>query len=380
LPRMLKLTDRYILAEVLPVLIASAVFYTAVFLFGFFYVGSRWLSGVPLLLVLKWLAYHVPGILVQVLPMAAVTGVVVPFGRLASEGAILAYQAGGVPLSRLALPVLAVGALLAGVSLWLNEYVAPKTNEQVRVLWWEEMHTKGRGLVRLKGMNIPLGNGLELYFKDYDYARDEMVDVRLQKWEGKRATLVFAERGSYRGDELKLKGYELYKVDYGAIKELQKAQGEGLAEAVRKVFLGALLPEKKDAVLTLKTGLTRSEAIARYADPLAADTYSLTRAYRLSKDPALPEAERREAALIFHSKLALPLANLVLILVSLPLAVRYAKTPGLSLGLSVIIAIGFYLTFLFFRSLGGLGLLPPAVAVWTPIVLFAALGWKELRS
>ena len=377
---MLKRTDRLVLAEVLPVLLAAAAFYTAVFLFGFFYVGSRWLAGVPLGLVLKWLGYHVPGILVQVLPMAAVTAVVVPFGRLASEGAILAFQAGGVPLFRLARPVLAIGVLLAGVSLWLNEYVAPHTNEQVRVLWWEEMHTKGRGLVRLKGMNIPLGGGLELYFQNYDYARDEMRDVRLQKWEGKRATIVFAERGKYRGNALELFGYELYRVNYGAIPELSRARGEALEKAVRKVFLGALLPANKDARLTLKTGLSRSEAIARYADPLAADTYSLSKAYRRARDAALPEAERREAALIFHSKLALPLANLVLVLVALPLAVRYARTPGLSLGLSVIIAVAFYLAFLLFRSLGGVGLLPPAVAIWTPELAFLWLGWRGIRG
>jgi len=377
---MLKRTDRLVLAEVLPVLLAAAAFYTAVFLFGFFYVGSRWLSGVPLGLILEWLAYHIPGVLVQVLPMAAVTAVVVPFGRLASEGAILAFQAGGVPLLRLARPVLVIGVLLAGLSLWLNEYVAPKTNEQVRVLWWEEMHTKGRGLVRLKGMNIPLGGGLELYFQGYDYARDEMVGVRLQKWEGKRATLVFAERGKYRGNVLELKGYELFRVDYGAIPELERVQGEALEKALRKVFLGVLLPEKKDARLTLKTGLTRGEAIARYADPLAADTYSLSKAYRRSRDATLPEAERREAALIFHSKLALPLANLVLILVALPLAVRYARTPGLSLGLSVILAVAFYLVFLLFRSLGGVGLLPPAVAIWAPEAFFLWLGWRGIRG
>jgi len=377
---MLKRTDRLVLAEVLPVLLAAAAFYTAVFLFGFFYVGSRWLAGIPLGLVLKWLAYHVPGILVQVLPMAAVTAVVVPFGRLASEGAILAFQAGGVPLARLARPVLVVGLLLAGLSLWLNEYVAPHTNEQVRVLWWEEMHTKGRGLVRLKGMNIPLGGGLELYFRNYDYARDEMRDVRLQKWEGKRAKIVFAERGRYRGNALELFGYELYRVDYGAIPELARARGEALEKAVRKVFLGALLPAREDARLTLKTGLSRSEAIARFADPLAADTFSLSRAYRRAQDPTLPEAERREAALIFHSKLALPLANLVLVLVALPLAVRYARTPGLSLGLSVIIAVAFYLAFLFFRSLGGVGLLPPAVAIWAPELAFLWLGWRGIRG
>ncbi len=377
---MLKRLDRYTLRETLPVLLASAVFYTAVFLFGFFYVGSPWLAGIPLGLILKWLGYHVPGILVQVLPMAMVTAVVVPFGRLASEGAILAVAAGGIPLRRLAAPVLLLGLLMAGVALWLNESVAPWTNEQVRVLWWEEMHTHGRGLVRLKGRTIPLGGGLELYFRDYDYGKDEMVHVRIQKWEGKRATLIFADRGTYRGAEVVLSGYQLFRVDYGAIPALLKAAPSEVRPALRRVFLGALLPQKKGARLTLKTGLSRGEAIARFADPLAADTWSLSKAWRAAHDRTRPEPERREASLIFHAKLALPLANLVLVLLSLPFAVRYARTPGLSLGLSVLIAVGFYLVFLLFRALGGLSAIPPAVAVWTPDVAFAWIGWRGMRG
>ena len=377
---MLKILDRYVLKEVLPVLLAAAAFYTAVFLFGFFYVGSPWLGGVPVGLILKWLGYHVPGVLVQVLPMAAVTAVIIPFGRLASEGAILATAAGGIPLRRLALPVLVIGVLLAGFSLYLSEYVAPKTNEKVRVLWWEEMHTKGRGLVRLKGQNIPLGNGLELYFGGYDYARDEMTDIRLQKWEGQRATIIFAERGSYHDNVIKLRGYALYRVNYAAIPELKSAPPAELEPRLRKVFLGVLLPQNKDAVLTLKTGLERGEAIARYADPLSADTYSLSRAFARSHDPTLPPRERTEAALIFHAKLALPLANLVLIILSIPLAVRYARTPGLSLGLSVVVAIAFYLVFLLLRSLGGVGLLPPWLAAWGADLLFLGLGLWGLRE
>ncbi len=377
---MRKRLDAYVLNEVLPIFAASAFFYTAVFLFGFFYVGSRWLSGIPLSLILKWLAYHVPGVLVQVLPMAMVTAIVVPFGRLASEGTILAVQAGGIPLRRLALPALLLGLVVAGASLWLNESVAPKTNEKVRVLWWEEMHTNGRGLVRLKGQNIPLGNGLELYFKDYDYARDEMVNVRLQKWEGRKATIIFAKRGTYRNNVLKLKGYALYRVDYDQIPALEKAEGQALADAVRKVFLGAMLPQRPDAVLTIKSGLSRGEAIARFADPLAADTWSLSRAWRDMNNPKLPGPERRQAAVMFHSKIALPLANLVLVLISLPLAVRYARTPGLSLGLSVIIAVGFYLVFLFGRSMGEIGILPPALAAWGADLIFAAIGLAWLRG
>jgi len=171
-----------------------------------------------------------------------------------------------------------------------------------------------------------------------------------------------------------------YRVDYDEIPALEKAEGEALASAVRRVFLGAMLPQRTDAVLTIKSGLSRGEAIARFADPLAADTWSLSRAWRDMNNPKLPDPERRQAAVMFHSKIALPLANLVLVLISLPLAVRYARTPGLSLGLSVIIAVGFYLVFLFGRSMGEIGILPPALAAWGADLIFTAIGLAWLRG
>jgi len=61
---------RYLLRESLPVLLLALLFLTAVYLFGFFYAGARWLEGVPLPKILRWLSYHVPGIWVQVFPIA----------------------------------------------------------------------------------------------------------------------------------------------------------------------------------------------------------------------------------------------------------------------------------------------------------------------
>ena len=76
---------RYLLRESLPVLLLALLFLTAVYLFGFFYAGARWLEGVPLPKILRWLSYHVPGIWVQVFPIALVTTTVLVFGRLAAE-------------------------------------------------------------------------------------------------------------------------------------------------------------------------------------------------------------------------------------------------------------------------------------------------------
>ena len=61
-------------------------------------------------------------------------------------------------------------------------------------------------------------------------------------------------------------------------------------------------------------------------------------------------------------------------------SVRYARTPGLSLGLSVVVAIAFYLVFLLLRSLGGVGLLPPWLAAWGADLLFLGLGLWGLRE
>ena len=86
---------RHILKESLPVLLLALLFLTAVYLFGFFYAGARWLEGVPLIKVARWLSYHVPGVLVQVFPIALVTTTVLVFGRLSAEGAQFALLSGG---------------------------------------------------------------------------------------------------------------------------------------------------------------------------------------------------------------------------------------------------------------------------------------------
>ncbi len=88
---------RHLLKEALPLLLFALAFLTAVYLFGFFYAGARWLEGVPLVKVLRWLSYHVPGVLVQVFPIALVTATVLLFGRLAAEGAHFALLSGGIP-------------------------------------------------------------------------------------------------------------------------------------------------------------------------------------------------------------------------------------------------------------------------------------------
>ncbi len=364
---------RHILRESAPVLLLTLVFLTALFLFGFFYAGARWLEGVPIPKILRWLSFHIPGVLVQAFPIALVTTTVLVFGRLAAEGAQFALLSGGIPLWRAALPLLWSGALLSGAALYLQEYVVPEANNRVRVAWWDEIHTQGAGLFRLKGMQIPIGQGRSLYFEDFDMAKREMVGVRIASFQGEVGTFLFAERGTWEDKLITLKGYRFYRVDFGEVGGLEGAKD--LLPQVRRVFRAV----SRGEVLEVESDLSRARAIADYADTFSFGQNSLSQAWRKAMDPFLPPLERDRAKLEFHSKLALPLANLVLVLLSAAMALRYGRSTGLALGLSVVLALFYYGAFFLGRSLAGVGVIPPELGAWGANLAFLALGIRALR-
>lgn len=363
---------RHILRESLPVLFLSLLFLTAVYLFGFFYAGARWLEGVPLFKVLRWLSYHIPGVLVQVFPIALVTTTVLVFGRLSAEGAQFALLSGGVPLYRAALPLLWVGAFLSGVALYLQERLVPYYNERVRVAWWDEIHTEGAGLHRLVGLEIPIGKGKALFFEAFDWERKAMERVRITAFQGEEATFLFAERGYWQGKVITLEDYRLYRVDFRAVPGLEGAKD--LLAQVRRVFRAV----SQGKALEVESDLSRARAIADYADTFSFGQDSLTEAFRKMQDPFLAPLERFRARLEFHSKLALPLANLVLVLLAAAMALRYGRSTGLALGLSVLLALGYYGAFFLGRSLAGIGALPPELGAWGADLLFLLLGLRAL--
>jgi lipopolysaccharide export system permease protein len=58
--------SRYVTLELLPPLLAGALLFTAILSFGYFFISSQWLTGVPLGLVARWIGYQMPDTLVKV--------------------------------------------------------------------------------------------------------------------------------------------------------------------------------------------------------------------------------------------------------------------------------------------------------------------------
>lgn len=77
-----------------------------------------------------------------------------------------------------------------------------------------------------------------------------------------------------------------------------------------------------------------------------------------------------------HSTYAAPLASLVMLLLAAPVAHGMRRRGGAmgSLALGTVIGLAFLLSAGILGSMGQAGVLPPVVAVWAPLIFFAAIG------
>ncbi|GHF56916.1 lipopolysaccharide export system permease protein [Deinococcus metalli] len=374
---------RYVTAELIPPLLAGTLLFTAILSFGYFFVSSQWLSGVPVALIARWIASQVPDTLVKVLPMGIVLMTVVAFGRLNTERELVAMQGGGVSLGRAARPVAVVALLVTLLGVWLSLWAAPRANVETRALYWDTL--TGAGLQQLVGRTVDLGGNLTLSLGGYDAATRQLMDVRLEKWSKdspRTGTLIFARRGTFEDNRLSLLDYGVFTVDYAAAAALSKVPENDPAAfrtAVQAAFPNVVIPEKATDALNVDTGLSRKRTLAQYADVIGADTQGWPELLTVLRDPAATPADRQSARVNLNRKLALPFGNLALALAALPFALRFGRTLGVSLGIALIIAVAYYL--LFFVGLTVAAVVPalPEVGVWLANVVFAAGGLALLR-
>ncbi|WP_135227609.1 LptF/LptG family permease [Deinococcus fonticola] len=375
--------SRYVTAELLPPLLAGTLLFTAILSFGYFFISSQWLAGVPLGLIGRWIAFQVPDTLVKVFPMAVVLMTVVAFGRMSTERELVAVQSGGVSLGRVARPALLLGGLLTALSAFLSLWIAPKANVETRGLYWDVL--TGAGLSTLSGKTVDLGNNLTLYLQGYDAKTGQMRGVRVEKWQAdapRRGTVIFADAGTFRDNRLSLTGYRAYTVNYDAAGQLSTIPETDVAafrEAVQSTFPNVIVPANTTDALNLDTGLSRKETLAQYADAIGADAEGWPQLITKLTAPGVKEADRQAARLNLNRKLALPFANLVLVLAALPFALRFGRTLGVSLGIALIIAVAYYL--LFSVGLTVASALPalPEVGVWLANIVFGVAGLWLLR-
>jgi len=353
----MRLFDRYILREFLgPFLFGMGAF--TVVLIGM-QVAPTVLKllvrdNFPAGAVLRIFILRLPQVFVYSFPMATVFGALMAMANMSSNGEIIALRAGGASLPRVAVPILGTALLISCVNLWFNEWLMPLAMD-------EAFRIQGECARRTKPIDdllfsVPSNNPQRVvYAKSYDPRRmvlAKLIIIELRN--GEPWQTLKADEATWNGTVWAVRGVEVKQVDN---------QG-------RETRLRADL-EFRDLGKT-------PEDLAKKAKTL--DEMSLADLWEELRN-------RREVGLAFkpfqvqiiqyiRMHWALPWLPAFFAFVGIPLGLRPARaTAGIGLGLSLVIALAYYVMFYSLVLVGQSGAISTILAAWLPngVLLSAGL-------
>ncbi len=365
----MKKLDRYLLGQALGPLLFGLILYSSLAVISVTLPRLQWVVGTPLGQLFFWLLLQMPTALVQTLPVALVLAVILTFGRMATSNELQAIQAGGVSFRRASIIFVYIGAVLTAAGLIMNEQVLPITNARVGNMYWQLTTGGGSGLWRLAAQDIPI-SGYKLYFASADPKTDELRNVRIQSWQDKRQTVIFAQKARFTDGGLELFNYQLDTVDFNSLNQEFPSNDERL-----KAFIinhNAAVSEGNS--LTITTSESYEDLITRFSQGGFEDSRSISEALEDSKNTSLSDTERRQARVLFQRKIAEPFANLSLLLIAVPLSLLYAANRGVAFGLSLVVTLIWYVLFTIGQLFAQSGAVPVWIGVWSANVFLSFIG------
>ena len=269
--------------------------------------------------------------------------------KLAANSEIIAMLAGGISFKRIMYPYFISAAVIATFSLLLNLFVIPPANKSR--LDFEDIYIKNKFYNTNRNMHYQLQPGNFLYVESFSTWNNNANKFTLETIDGHSIkSKLTAERAVW--DSTKrgwtLNNYHIRKYN---------SYGETIT-----------FGEKMDTVI----GVTIDDFYRQKSSVESLDYYQLNDLIATQKirgDQMVKYAQIEK-----HTRFAMPFSAFILTLIGVSLSSK-RRRGGIGLNLGVGIALSFsYILFLRFSQMFvHTDLLPPAVALWVPNILFAII-------
>lgn len=295
---------------------------------------------------------YVPEIIRLTSPLALFLSCIYLTGTLAQELQLTALQTSGVSLYQLMRPYVGVGLLITAFMFGFNGWVVPRTNEVVvryenEYLPGTQTSTNTSEIHRRNGPNSILSVG----YYDTDRKRAHTVSLQQLAGDARLARRVDADRMEW-DDSLKV-----WTLD----------------DVTRRTFVKGET-QRKRTVASLDTTLQiYPRDLARSKNDVAAMTIPAAAEYLAAlRRSGVGGLTRPLVA--YYNKFAYPFANLLLILIGVPIASTRRRG-----GQAVRFAIGLSIAFVYLsvqklaEPLGYAGTLSPSWTAWLPHLTFAVV-------
>jgi LPS export ABC transporter permease LptG/LPS export ABC transporter permease LptF len=318
--------------------------------------------GADLPTVVRAFLFLLPSIFSVTIPMAFLLGVLLAFGRLASDSEIVALRASGVSPGRLLRPVLALSLVATLVTFYVFGVLGPAANQAYREILFSLIVSRARTEMKPRVFTDDLVPGMVLYVSDIPAHSGEWRDLFVHDTRvAGKPRVILARSGQL------------------VIDKARKSVGLELRQGVMHSF------DPADP----KTGYVWESFQSGYFPlpfeelfptiPLAKGDREMTMAELKARVTALKTAGKKRVDwgpydVEYHKKVAIPAACVVFGLLGLGLSLgskKEARSAAFALSIGVIFV--YYVIIRLGEQVGDTGLVLPVIAMWAANVVLGAV-------
>lgn len=303
-------------------------------------------------LVARYLLFLLPLISVELFPATMLISVLITYALLARRHEAIAWWACGQSVYRLMMPGLAFAIVIAACSWVIQEHVMPAANLKQDAL---RTRIKGGEARAITGTGRQWLASTETHrFYSYEYSEEQGVLME---------PVIY---------ELDSDAVHLIKVVSGKSGAWQGPSDLNIKDS-ETLTLNGLEVERATGASTVVSSVEGVDVFRPSIDkPSQLSSVGLNSYLRSAKQRGM---EVSGLSVALQRKYAEPFSIIIMAFIGMPLAVSFGrKGTVIALCAAVVVGVSYWAVGGGFQQLGSHGLLRPAVAGWSPLLIFAAAG------
>jgi lipopolysaccharide export system permease protein len=349
---MITIIDRYIAKMFLGFFIGGLVVFVTLFVTVDF-MSNMVQHNAPTSAVMEYYGLFVPGVMYQMMPVACLLATVFTLSTLSKNNELVALFSSGMSLARVSMPILVLVVLISSVSFWLNDRLLPIVNQRKNYIYYVEIEKKPGLYSTVKTDKIWYRSGNVLF---------NIKTLQVEKSSAQGLTMYYFD-GSWKliqmitANEVHLKG-ETWELENGAVTLFPQDTSIPMTQSFAK------------KTITVGDDVRDIQKSSQSTDALS--VRELKRFITRNKESGL-DTLRYEVE--YHAKFAFAFAAFVMSFLGIPFSVSKQRSGGaaLNVGITLVLAFGYWAAYSSGITLGRHGAVPPAIAVWLPNVFMVAL-------
>lgn len=359
------LLDRYVVRETVPPTGVGFLLFTFILVLDQISQLTRTLvsRGADFPTVLRAFVYLLPSIFSVTIPMAFLLGVLLCFGRMASDSEIVALRASGVSPARLLRPVTALASLACAITFYVVAMALPSANQAYRELIFNLVVSKARTGITPRVFNDELlpSRDLVIYIADIRAENGEWRDVFIHDGRRPQQPAVILARSGHLEIDKARKTIEI-SLQNGVVHVFDSINS---AAYERLQFRSRNIPLPFDQLYPVAP-LSKGDREMRI--------YELRQKIAELKAKGKGRADTNPWAVEIHKKFAIPAACFVFGFLGLGLSLGSKKEArSAAFGLSIAVIFVYYVFIRLGEQAGNTGLIHPFLAMWGANLLLGAV-------